>query len=161
LDEDWVDDLFGSGTTLTDLPDPKWSDGSPTMVGLVPPLGRDAIGWSFDTRIAFGKSKLLVSRKRNRNLADLANAWRTSILNSLLDESKGDDIPLYERKTEQPALEHFGFGKAEALSKERVRKPSPPEPDPVEYRSGHPFVPETALARSFDIYNELIRGKRS
>jgi hypothetical protein len=36
----------------------------------------------FDARIAFSQPRLIVSRKRNRNLADLVNTWRKSLTTS-------------------------------------------------------------------------------
>jgi hypothetical protein len=49
------------------------------------------IAWALDTRKFFGKSKLIVSRKRSQNLGDLMNTWRKAVIsNTIEDESLGE-----------------------------------------------------------------------
>jgi len=51
--------------------------------------------WGFDARAVFGKSRLLISRKRNRNFGDIVNTWRKTLLFSSIETSVAEDfIPL-------------------------------------------------------------------
>jgi hypothetical protein len=125
--DDWADIMREKLTSLEppDLPHADmWMESLPTSEvvgeedkqllcsGLISVLGPNAVGWAFDARTYFGngKGKLLVSRKRNRNLGDLVNTWRNSIMYSVLESSRGDDAPLFDMSRGwQTYLEKYGF----------------------------------------------------